>query len=167
MIPIITQPNRPTPKAPSWAYKTYVIKAPLRTHWRKATCKEVECKAFRKGWKTVVPVDSPQAQYIRTMSERIYKEYPAVSHDETTQAEVPLVGMTCFDFPPGEQPFASPEHDNHRIPLERDPLFIVRGGDYRGNPTGYRRRHTKPEFWVEDFAIHQQHRADLQNKYGG
>jgi hypothetical protein len=163
---ITSQPFRPTPKAPSWAYKTYVIKAPLRTHWRKATCKEVECKAFREGWKTVVPVDSPQAQYIRAHAGRAYTETRATHHDSQGN-ELPLVGMTCFDFPPGEQPFASEEHDNHRISLERDPLFIVRGGDYRGNPTGYRRRHTKPEFWVEDFANHQQHRADLQNKYGG
>lgn len=165
----ITQPmvNRPTPQAPVWAYKTYVIKAPLRTHWRKATCAEYACRAFREGWKSVVPSDSPQAQYIRARSGRHFTEYPAVQYDETTGQEVPLIGMTCFDFPPGQQGFAGPEHDGHRIPLERDPLFIVRDGDHRGNPTGFRRQHTKPEFWVEDFATHQQHRADLKNKYGG
>jgi hypothetical protein len=41
------------------------------------------------------------------------------------------------------------------VPLERQPLLIVRDGDWRGNPTGRRRLHTKPEHWVEDFKEHQ------------
>lgn len=163
---IHNKPFRLEPKGPVWAYKTYLLKAPLTTHWRKATCAEVECEAFRKGWTSRVPGDSPQAQYIRAMSGRTFTEHPAVDYDTAIGQDVPLVGLTDFKFDPGQQAFASEEHA-HKIPLERDPLFIVRDGDHRGNPTGFRRRHTSADHWVEDFALHQQHRADLANKYGG
>ena len=60
-------------------------------------------------------------------------------------------GLTVFTFEPGQDCFAQ-----HRVPLERDPLFLVRGGDWRGNPTGLQPyRHHRGEDWVDDFADHQ------------
>jgi hypothetical protein len=44
---------------------------------------------------------------------------------------------------------------DHRALLDKQEIFIVRDGDYRGNPTGTVRRHTRPESWREDFAEHQ------------
>jgi hypothetical protein len=37
---------------------------------------------------------------------------------------------------------------------------VVRGGDWRGNPTGYRRQHVNGEDWRDDFGEHQQNVAD-------
>jgi hypothetical protein len=47
----------------------------------------------------------------------------------------------------------------------RPELFIVRGGDYRGNPLGTPTRvHARPEDWVEDFSTHTQAIADRLEK---
>ena len=46
--------NRITPGLPVADMKTYGIRAPLATHWRKASCVEVECEGHRTGWLTVI-----------------------------------------------------------------------------------------------------------------
>lgn len=153
-------PNRITPQLPVGAVKTYEVDAPLSTHWRDATCEEVECQAMREGWITTVvesdavPVppathhyrqlmgiadaDDRRAYYIRHMSGRKFTEHRDAS------------GVTVFDFEPGQTCF-----ETHRVRVDRPELFIVRDGDFRGNPTGRTRTHTRPDDWVEDFAEHQ------------
>jgi hypothetical protein len=43
--------------------------------------------------------------------------------------------------------------NKHQVRLEKPEIFIVKGGDHRGNPKGTPTRvHTKAEFWVEEFA---------------
>lgn len=127
------------PALPSQHFKTYEIIAPLQTHFRNATCAEVECPGYVKGWKSIVPSDSPQAVYIRAQSGRRFVEKAADG------------GMAEFVFEPGQQCFAS---DKHRVPLEREPFYIARGGDARGNPLRERRVHTRASDWQEDFAGH-------------
>lgn len=132
------------PQLPSQHFKTYEIVAPLQTHFRKATCAEVECAAYVNGWVTLVPSNSDAALYIRSgASGRRFTEVND-SYDQ-------LIGMTEFMFPPGQQCFAS---DKHRVPLEREPFYIARGGDARGNPMRERRVHTRASDWQEDFAGH-------------
>lgn len=128
------------PSLPSQHFKTYEIIAPLSTHYRKATCAEVKCGAYTNGWKTIVPSDSPQAQYIRTMSGRKFVEKRGES-----------AGLTEFTFYAGQQCFGS---DQHRVPLEREPIYVARGGDARGNPLRERRVHANASDWQEDFAGH-------------
>jgi hypothetical protein len=55
-------------------------------------------------------------------------------------------------FESGQPCFRASEH---RRLLDKQEIYIARDGDYRGNPTGAVRRHTRPEFWLEDFAEHQ------------
>lgn len=138
---------------PSQAYKTYQIIAPVPTHWRPATCEEVECVAWRNGWKTIVPSDSAQAQYIRSgASGRRFVE--STGSRQLNEALVGLLNeaLVEFMFEPGQRCFAA---ESHRVSLEREPLFVVRGGDARANPTGERRVHSRAEDWQEDFAEHQ------------
>lgn len=137
------------PAGPVQAYKTYAIKAPLSSHWRKATCAEFGCNAHRNGWRTIVPVNSVQAQYIRAKSGRRFLE---VKQDG---------GLAEFRFPPGQMCFKAAEH---QVPLERPPLFVVRDGDWRGNPTGRSMRHRSAEDWRDDFGEHQQNIADLRQR---
>lgn len=115
-------------------YRTYQIIAPAATHFRPATCAEIQCGAHVNGWKTIVASDSPQAQYIRSGSS-----------GRTYTATQPVLGMTEFVFPAGQQCFAA---SNHRVPLERDPLYRVRDG--ASAPI----THTRPELWTEDLAGH-------------
>ena len=66
------------------------------------------------------------------------------------------LGLTEFTFEAGQTCFVE-----HRVPLEREPLYVVRDGDWRGNPRGTAPRiHTRPDDWVDDFAEHQQRLAD-------
>lgn len=137
---------RPTPIFPVGAYQTFSIAAPSKTHWRKATCAEVNCWAHRNGWKTVVDERTQQgmgqAYYIRRESKRRYREH----RNE--------VGLTVFEFESGQACFNA---DTHRTRIDRPEILIVRPGDWRGNPDGPRavRHHRRPTDWVEEFAEHQ------------
>lgn len=137
------QVTRIMPGLPAQAYKTYQIIAPPATHWRPATCEEAECGAYERGWRTLVDETSElgqrQAHYIRSLSGRRFVE--------ARNAE----GLTEFVFEAGQRCFAQ-----HQVPLEREPFYFVRGGDWRGNPSGVQPyQHARGEHWVEDFAEHQ------------
>ena len=112
--------------------RTYQIIAPVPTHFRKATCAEIQCRAHVNGWRTIVGADSPQAQYIRAQSGRRFTERALEG------------SMTEFTFEAGQACFAS---DTHKVPLERDPFFRVR-------ENGLTRTHTRPDLWTEDMAEH-------------
>lgn len=162
--------NRAQPVGPAAAYKTYQVTAPLSTHFRPATCAEVDCAAWRHGWRTVVDertdLGMAQAAYIRAecvsaslpaspagRARRRYTEHRDEHHlmDGTGLTAGSVTGLTTFEFAAGQPCFAK-----HEVPLERPELYIVRGGDWRGNPRGTpARRHTTAEDWVEDFAEHQ------------
>jgi len=128
-------------------YKTYQIQQPRTEKTRIASCEAAGCPNWEFGWRTVVPLNSPQADYIRKESGRKLTEEPDMSS-----------GMTCFTFYPGQQCFAE-----HHVP-DRPQLFAVRDGDWRGNPTGRRRMHSNGKFWVEDFAEHQARLAEQIEK---
>lgn len=135
---------RVEPQMPAANYKTYQILAPRLTHWRDATCAEVQCAAHVKGWTTVADertdLGMGHAYYIRKQSGRAFKE----SRDEH--------GMTVFVFTPGQRCFRS----NHQVRIERPEIYVVKGGDWRGNPRGIDPRiHARPSEWVDDFAGHQ------------
>lgn len=126
----------------SHLYQTYQAVAPEDTHWRQATCEEVGCAHGENGWKTVIDETSAlgqmQAHYIRRQSGRKFVEERGED------------GMTVFTFASGQPCFKQ-----HKTKIDRQELFLVRGGDARGNPLGQVRRHTRPEDWIEDFQINQ------------
>ncbi len=132
-------------------FKTYQILAPVSTHFRPATCQEVECAGWANGWITTVLPDSPQANYIRRSSGRQFTETVNENGDDTH----------VFTFPPGQQCFRASEH---RKSLEREPLYVVRGGDFRGDPRAETPVRRRAEDWVDDFAEHQQQIADRINE---
>jgi hypothetical protein len=126
------------------AYKTYRVLAPLHSHWRQATCEEIDCEAFIHGWKTTVDesteLGQQQAYFIR--------------HDKTRSAtEHRDGGLTTFTYTAGQRCFA---WMNHKTRVGRLDLFVVDGGTYDENPVGIpRRMHTNGAFWAEDFAENQ------------
>ena len=135
--------NRLTPAMPAAAMTTFAISAPKATHTRKASCEEVECEQYAKGWKVQLDLNTDlgqrQAYYIKHNSGRSYKV--------TDQRE----GLVTLEFRPGQPCFGE-----HRLPIGRPEKFLVKGGDFRGNPLGTTTRvHTKQEFWVEEFAENQ------------
>lgn len=113
--------NRVPPRLPVTAMQTHAILAPPATHWRPATCAEVECKHYEHGW-TLRTAGLPDAMVMAARhSGRNYTEVPAEE------------GGSVLTFKPGQPCFRASEH---RIRLEREPLYVKRNGDWRGSPDG-------------------------------
>ncbi len=143
--------NRATPALAPEHMQTYRIVAPISTHWRQASCAEIDCTAYLSGWRTEIDehtqLGAQQAAYIRSTSGRRF-----------TEARHEITRLTVFTFAPGQTCFAA---GSHRAPLEREPLYVVQGGDWRGNPRQIRPRvHRRAEDWVDEFANHQITLAD-------
>lgn len=136
--------NRPwTPRMPAKAMQTFQIVAPKETHTRVATCEEVECQQYARGWRMKVDLNTDlgqkQAHYIKNLAGRSYTKVSA--HEGMVELEF-RAGQPCFQ--------------EHRVPIGRPEIFRVKGGDHRGNPLRtVTRVHKKPEFWVEEFAENQ------------
>lgn len=137
------QPYRIPPALPASAMQTFAVSAPAATHTRKASCEEVECRAYENGWRMTIDLNTDlgqrQARYIRDHAGRSYKKISAVD------------GLVELEFAPSQPCFAE-----HRVPNGRPETFLVKGGDHRGNPLKtVTRVHKKPEFWLEEFQENQ------------
>jgi hypothetical protein len=132
---------------PPQAFQTFELRSPHDVRI-KAACEQVQCQAWRAGWRSLIDESTDlgrtQAAYIRARSGRTFTERPGPG------------GLTEFAFDSGQRCFA-----DHRT---RPEIYLVVGGDWRGNPTGHQRRHTRPIDWVEDFAEHQLRVADQHQK---
>lgn len=137
--------NRIPPRLGPEHYKTYHQTLPLSTHWRPATCEETDCPDWLNGFVTVVDTGTELGQ----------KQFDFLTHDRKRSFVMNRVGerLVEFHYKPGT---ICMRWDEHRLPIGRPPLYLVTGGDWRGNP---RRtptvRHRTVEHWVEDFSIHQ------------
>lgn len=126
--------------APVHTMRTFQIDQPLDTHYRRATCQEVACRAHAHGWKMGFDLTDPDkrqaARWIRDHSRRTY------SHELLDDGR-----RIVFTFPAGQRCFTK-----HRLPLEREPFYVVRGGDFRGNPRRERVVHRTADSFVDQWA---------------
>jgi hypothetical protein len=133
--------NRLEPQGDPRLYKTYAISSPVSTHTRRAQCSEVECSAHLNGWRTSLDLSTDlgkaQARYVREKSGRAYEVI----------AKSPIL---ILEFRAGQECFAE-----HRVPLHREPLYLIKGGDHRGNPAGIPTVQRTERDWVDDFGDHQ------------
>lgn len=135
-------PGRPGAPIPDRAFTTFRVRQPLATHFRRATCAEVDCANFQNGFKinvdTRTPVGRRQAQLIRESGAR----FTAVRLPDGTADAV---------FPPGTLCFRP-----HYRTLFREPLTIVHRGDWR-TPAAARAPRAMPAGeWLDRFQTHQQ-----------
>ena len=148
--------SRIVPKLGPEGYKSYSWRRPLSTHWRKATCEEARCGAFRLGWVSVVDVSTELGR----------RQYDYITHDTSRQhhEEKTGTGLVSFTFPPGQEFFAGAPQHEHRKPVDRPPLLLVTGGDWRGNPRQVRTVvHRHADDFVDDFATHLEGLARAQS----
>jgi len=133
------QTNRIQPAGPAQAYRTFQVLAPFSTHFRPATCAEIDCPAYLNGWNTVIDesadLGKTQAHYIRNQSGRRY-------------TEVREAALTTFTFEAGQECFRE-----HQARMDRPEIYLVKDGDWRmsQNP----RRHANADDWLDDFSNHQ------------
>jgi hypothetical protein len=152
-------------RIPVEATKTYQILRPRDTHSRPATCAEVDCQHRRGGWVTVADERTDQgrlvASHVRRLGRPVGKPLaPAVAARVRRYVEQHADGVTQFVFPPGQECF-----EPHRVTIERPALYVVRDGDYRGNPRGTAPiHHANGADWVEDSALHQQSLVEAHRK---
>lgn len=136
---------------PAAAYQTYAVVRPQRTHWRKGTCAQVNCPNRERGWRQTIDLNTvlgqEQARYIKTHSGRAYTKIGQMN------------GIVELEFAAGQDCFAE-----HRIPLDRDSLFLLKGGDWRGNPTGAATRHLSPIAWRDNFGENQEKLVDMAQR---
>lgn len=135
--------NRITPAMPASMMQTFQVVAPKSTHTKPATCEDVECAQYARGWRMRIDLGTElgqkQAYYIKHHAGRKYK---IVGQQD---------GLVDLEFAPNQDCF-----QEHRVRIERPEIFRVKGGDYRGNPLRTPvRTHKKAEFWVEEFAENQ------------
>lgn len=90
--------------------QTFRATAPLSTHWRQATCDEVDCPQFLNGWKTVLPQGSDLVAVLKG-SGRAYA------------TERVADGLVEFVFPAGQPCFKA---STHRIQTGR-PAILLHG----------------------------------------
>lgn len=139
--------NRHTPLGPSGAYVTYGISVG-RDVEVVAACKDVGCEYWRDGWDSPIDERTEQgrmwAYMIREESGRTFRELRRAD------------GVTVFRFEPYQRCFRE-----HRTTPDR---FLVRDGDWRGNPTGRGRLHANGADWADDFREHEGALADLREK---
>jgi len=135
--------NRLMPQGRVEDYQTFQITTP-RDGAIVTACKDAGCQAWAHGWQTTVDERTQfgraQAHYIRWQSGRTFREQKAAD------------GRTVFRFEAFQRCF-----EEHKT---RPELYVVRHGDWRGNPSGRVKQHQRPADWVEHFALNQQKLAD-------
>lgn len=136
-------PNFPGPEA----FKTYQVASPSSTHRRKATCAEVECVKRARGYRAQFDVSTATGRANAHMVEGLKGRRMWSRRVDGS--------LVTYTFPAGQDCL-----DVHTVPLERAPLFIVKGGDHRGDPRQVGRRQLRQADFVDDWATHQDNLAN-------
>ena len=123
----------------SATHKTYSISAPRNTHWRKATCEEVDCKYFREGWTyDFRQLDHELLRAIELAQPR--RHYRKVQH----------LGVEYWVFAPGQPCFAG-----HEKRIDRPEFFFVTPNS-KHLIVPKATQHANWDNWQDDFANHQE-----------
>jgi hypothetical protein len=129
---------RVAPKMAPQAYRSFEVHSPLATHYRNVSCREMECQHYLGGWVSPIDVSTEQGRKWAVAIRRSGRRY---TYEQAGS-------VVTFRFPPGQICFQAP----HRVAVGRPELFVVRDGDWRGNPTGRRDLNVKPAEFVERMA---------------
>lgn len=127
-------------RMPVGSYKTYAMRSPIQTHFRRATCAEVDCDAFINGWSYRVETLLPEDLYVAKHSGKRYRELHIGPNENYIVFEA---GQACFGAP------------QHVISLHRPEFYFVG----RGHHSVFSTRNAVPRKdaaeWLDDFANHQ------------
>ncbi len=125
-------------------HKQYTVASPRSTHWRSATCAEVECPNYVNGWKVRVEGLPEELLHAAKTSGRRYVVSDA-GPDET-----------WLVFEAGQQCFTP-----HETQLGRPEIYAVRHDlTSRGRPY----IHSSADAWLDDFGSHQQMLSDVRER---
>ncbi len=130
-------------------YKSFSITQPRATHWRAATCAEVECSDHVRGWwsefDTRTPQGKAQEAYVRHSSGRAFRQVL-----ERPDGQPLPAGVVRFEFQPGQQCFHAHEH---KVRLDVPEVFATRIGDFRSRTAP---QTCSADGWVNQFLEHDE-----------
>lgn len=129
--------------------KNYVILAPRATHFRPATCAEVQCNRFVTGWETHLDESTEDgrqlAAYVRSRKHgNQYTEWRAEGSS-----------IVVFRFPPFQPYVFGAEHRQHVVKLDRPEIFAVRDVTTGFELKQHRGAENGARDWADDFATNQ------------
>ena len=104
----------------------YKASRPLPTHWRKATCQEVDCEQYLLGWQTIVDITTDLGK----------KQYNYIVNSSGRKGSGNQKGnLVTFTFTPEQNCFKE-----HKLPLERNPILTVQNdrGSMSMEPTQWK-----------------------------
>jgi len=132
------------PKGRASDYKSFSITQPRATHWRKATCAEVDCPDYLKGFWAEFDTSTPRGQfqetYVRHESGRAFRQVLERPGGEPLPA-----GVVRFEFQAGQRCFRA---DEHKVRLDVPEIFATRIGDFR---TPFGQQVCSADGWVNQF----------------
>ena len=92
----------------------YKASRPLATHWREASCKEVDCSHYQLGWETIVDISTDLGK----------RQYNYIVNNSGRKGSGKQNGdLVTFTFSPEQTCFRE-----HKIPLEREPILTIQNG---------------------------------------
>jgi hypothetical protein len=146
------------PAGPVQAYTTYQVSAPVATHYRPATCEEVDCDAYRYGWVTVLDESTADGQILAGMLRRACRpvDAPAVNGTRRYVESRNELGETLFEFPAGQRCFGWNPTPKPVTFCRSTARRTTSSGVGTGAPhLGVERVHTSAEHWLDDFQANQ------------
>ncbi len=87
--------------------------SPVETHFRPATCEEVDCPDWFNGFDAFISTDDEARLYYIRYDPRCGQQFV-----ETQESE----GLVRFRFPPGQRCFKAYDH---KIRLDRAPIYLL------------------------------------------
>tara|TARA_R100000808_G_C2124537_1_gene135030 strand:+ start:229 stop:621 length:393 start_codon:yes stop_codon:yes gene_type:complete len=110
---------------------TYRAIKPIATHFRQATCQEVNCLNYTRGWKTILPVNHEGINWIRQSNYR-YNEVTDLDNN-----------MVEFIFEAGQNCF---KQSKHVISLDKPAIFAIQDAN------GLKKQEANE--WIDKFDNH-------------
>jgi len=115
----------------------FTVAQPRETHFRPATCEEVDCRDYLNGF--VIPLNPAVPLHLKLMEDikpsgRKFRKMRSEDAAEEKGVTLPP-HIFAFVFPPGQQCFRP-----HMVVMDKPPILIHDG-----------RRHATVENYVEDF----------------
>jgi hypothetical protein len=115
----------------------YRILNPAETHFRPATCAEVNCDHYLNGWRVRIDSLPPELVHAARTSGRLYEELRVAEGETYLVFEA---GQACF------------KASQHRTNVGRTPLYVV--DTPTDNGRARRRIHTSNDSWADDLHSH-------------
>lgn len=127
------------------------IQSPLATHWREATCEEVDCEPYRTGWRLRYDTLTPELQYTATHTGRHYTTFTTDFDPDTQEFYNPPATFLVFE---AGQPCFNSRH--HRLPVGRPEVYRTLNEQDRSTVL-----HTSPQSWVDQCGEHVEKIVDI------